>query len=615
MRIVICGSVDDGKSTLLGRLLYETDSLLEDQLAALASDSRRYGTQGKDLDFALVSDGLSAEREQGITIDAAYRYLSTAKRRYLIADTPGHEQYTRNMITGASTADLAVILVDARNGMLVQTRRHCFLAALMGVRQVLLVVNKMDLVDYAEETFRAIERQARAFALSVKFETVTVIPVAAVTGDNLATPSNRMRWFAGPTVLAALEAASAGAPAQASALRYPVQWVNRPNSDFRGYAGSLASGRVRPGDRVRIYSAGYPAGRETSVTRIVTHDGDLDEAVAGQSVTLTLADDIDVSRGDLIAGMEDGPGVADQFEATVIWMGEEPLLGGRGYLMKLGTATVTAVPSAPKYRIEVNTFEHLAAKTLEANEVGVCNLSLDREVPFDPYSKNRATGGFILIDRLTNHTVGAGLLHFALRRAHNIHWQALDIDRAARARQKGQQPAVIWLTGLSGAGKSTIANLLDQMLFAQGRHTYLLDGDNVRHGLNRDLGFTPADRVENVRRVAEVARLMADAGLIVIVSLISPYRLERGMARALIEAAGLSFIEVFVDTPLAIAEQRDPKGLYRKARRGELANFTGIDSPYEAPEAPDLRLDAGADSPETSAAALLAHLRGKGIAE
>jgi bifunctional enzyme CysN/CysC len=604
LRVVICGSVDDGKSTLLGRLLFETDGLLEDQLAALAADSGRHGTQGANLDFALVSDGLAAEREQGITIDVAYRYLSTPRRRYLIADTPGHEQYTRNMVTGASTADLAVILVDARAGMLSQTRRHFYLAALMGVGQVVLAVNKMDLAGYAQEAFRAIEADALAFAARVKVEQVTVIPVSALTGCNLVQGGTLMPWYEGRTLLAALEGASAAQRQEGLPLRYPVQWVNRPDSDFRGYAGSVASGRVRTGGRVRI----YPAGRETTVARIVTRDGDLAEAIAGQSVTLTLADEIDVSRGDLIACPVDGPEVADQFEATVIWMGDEPMLGGRGYVMKLGTATVTAVPSAPKFRIDVETFEHLAAKSLATNEIGVCNLSLDRALPFDPYSANRAIGGFILIDRVTNDTVGAGLLHFALRRAHNIHLQALDVNLVARAAQKGQQAAVIWLTGLSGAGKSTIANLVDRGLFAKGRHTYLLDGDNVRHGLSRDLGFTAADRVENVRRVAEVARLMADAGLIVIVSLISPYRLERRMARQLVEAGGFRFVEVFVDTPLAVAEQRDPKGLYKKARRGELANFTGIDSPYEVPEAAEVRLDGAADSPESAADLLLEFL-------
>ncbi len=604
LRVVICGGVDDGKSTLLGRLLYETDGILDDQLAALATDSGRYGTQGANLDFALLADGLAAEREQGITIDVAYRYLSTPRRRYLIADTPGHEQYTRNMVTGASTADLAVILVDARSGLLVQTRRHFYLAALMGVRQVVLAVNKMDLAGYSEETFRKIEKDALAFAARVNVAQAAVIPVSALTGDNLVAAGDRMPWYAGPTVLAALEAASTAQRSEELPFRYPVQWVNRPNSEFRGYAGSVASGRVCAGDRVRV----YPAGRETTVERIVTRDADLPEAVAGQSVTLTLADNIDVSRGDLIAGLADGPEVADQFEATVVWMGDEPMLGGRGYLMKLGTATVTAVPGAPKFRVDTDTFEHLAAKSLAANEIGVCNLSLDRALAFDSYAANRATGGFILIDRLTNDTVGAGLLHFALRRAHNIHLQHVDVDHAARARQKGQAPAVIWLTGLSGAGKSTIANLVDRALYAQGKHTYLLDGDNVRHGLSRDLGFTAADRVENVRRVAEVAKLMADAGLIVLVSLISPYRLERRMARELVEGGGVRFVEVFVDTPLAEAERRDPKGLYRKARRGELANFTGIDSPYEVPEAAEVRLDGGAGPPGAAAETLLEFL-------
>jgi bifunctional enzyme CysN/CysC len=609
LRVVICGSVDDGKSSLLGRLLYETNGLMDDQLVALAADSNRFGTQGRNLDFALVADGLAAEREQGITIDVAYRHLSTARRRYLIADTPGHEQYTRNMVTGASTADVAVILVDVRNGMLVQTRRHCYLAALMGVRQIVLAINKMDLANYAEQPFRSIETEAREFAHRVKIERVTAIPVSAVAGDNLTSASARMSWYSGATLLQALEATQAVPRSAGPALRFPVQWVSRPNPDFRGYAGTVAAGRIRPGDRVRI----YPGGRESAVERIVTYDGDLAEASAGQSVMLTLAGDSDISRGALIAGEASPPRVADQFEATIIWMGDEPLLGGRGYLMKLGTSTVKAIPGAPKYRIDVNTLEHMAAKTLGTNEIGVCNLSLDRAVAFDPYSDNRETGGFILIDSLTYDTVGAGLLHFALRRSQNIHLQPFDVEAPARALQKGQRPAVVWLTGLSGAGKSTIANLVERALFAEGRHTYLLDGDNVRHGLNRDLGFTTADRVENVRRVAEVARLFADAGLVVIVSLISPYRQERRMARDLVAAGGFKFIEVFIDTPLAVAEQRDPKGLYKKARRGELANFTGIDSPYEAPEHAELRLKGGEGTPESAASALLEYLRAREI--
>jgi bifunctional enzyme CysN/CysC len=607
LRFITCGSVDDGKSTLIGRLLYESKLLFEDQLQQLEADSKRIGTQGDALDFALLVDGLSAEREQGITIDVAYRFFTTERRKFIVADTPGHEQYTRNMVTGASTADVAVILIDARKGVLTQTRRHSYLVSLIGIRDVVLAVNKMDLVGYSRETFEAIVADYMGFAERIGIDRVTAIPMSALRGDNVTTASEAMPWYAGPTLIDFLETVEIEGDLQSRPFRMPVQWVNRPNLDFRGFAGLIASGTIRPGDRIRV----LPSGRESVVRRIVTHDGDLEQAVAGQSVTLTLADEIDISRGDLLCSATEPAGVADQFEATVIWMSEEPLLPGRPYLLKLGTRTVSGTVSALKYKVNVNTLEQLAGRTLDLNEIAVCNLSLDRAVAFDPYQENRETGGFILIDRLSNATVGAGLLHFALRRSQNVHWQALDVDKSARSTLKAQKACVLWFTGLSGAGKSTIANLLEKKLFAQGRHTYLLDGDNVRHGLNKDLGFTDVDRVENIRRVAEVAKLMVDAGLIVLVSFISPFRAERRMARDLLEAD--EFLEVFVDTPLAVAEQRDPKGLYLKARRGEIRNFTGIDSPYEEPENAEIRIDTTAMSPEDAADAILGRMREIGI--
>ena len=608
LRFITCGSVDDGKSTLIGRLLYESKMLFEDQLAAIEADSKKWGTQGGDIDFALLVDGLAAEREQGITIDVAYRFFSTDRRKFIVADTPGHEQYTRNMVTGASTADLAVILIDARKGVLTQTRRHSYLVSLIGIRHVVLAINKMDLVDYSEEVFRRIDEDYRAFARQIGLNDITSIPLSGLRGDNMTEPSDRMPWYHGPTLMAFLETCEIDETRlQAEPLRLPVQWVNRPNLDFRGFCGMLASGQVKPGDRVRV----QPSGRESRVARIVAYGGDQAVAVAGQSVTLTLDDEIDISRGDVISAADSPAEVADQFECTIVWMTDEPLLPGRPYLMKVGTRTVGLTITEPKYKVNVNTMEHLAAKKLELNEIGVCNIALDRPIAFDAYRANRETGGFIVIDRMTNNTVGAGMLHFALRRAHNIHLQHLDVDKAARATQKGQKPVLLWLTGLSGAGKSTIANLVEKKLFALGRHSNMLDGDNVRHGLNKDLGFTEADRVENIRRVAEVARLMVDAGLIVITAFISPFRAERRMARALL-AEG-EFIEVHVDTPLAVAEERDVKGLYRKARRGELANFTGIDSPYEAPEAPEIRLDTTQMSAEQAADRVLEVLRERGV--
>jgi bifunctional enzyme CysN/CysC len=586
LRFITCGSVDDGKSTLIGRLLYDTRTILEDQMSALEADSKRVGTQGANIDFALLVDGLAAEREQGITIDVAYRFFATERRKFIVADTPGHEQYTRNMVTGGSTADAAVILIDARKGVLVQTRRHSYLCALLGIRKVVLAVNKMDLVGWDPAVFAGIVADYRAFADSIGLDDVTPIALSGLTGEGVVAPAPK--GFDQPTLLEWLEGVEVGDDAAAQPFRMPVQWVNRPNPEFRGYAGLIAAGSVAPGDRVRV----LPAGRESRVARIVAMPDDLAEAAAGQSVTLTLEDEIDVSRGDVIAAAEAPPEVADQFEATIVWMDEETLSPGRSYLLKIGARTAAAQVTAIRHRVNVNTLEKLAAKRLELNDIAVCNLSLDRPIAFEPYETNRDLGGFILIDRITNRTVGAGMIRFALRRADNIHWQAIDVDRSARAAMKGQKGAVVWLTGLSGAGKSTIANLIDKRLHVLGRHTYLLDGDNVRHGLNRDLGFTEEDRVENIRRVAEVARLMADAGLIVITAFISPFRAERRMAREMM-AEG-EFLEVFVDAPLAVAEARDVKGLYAKARAGDLKNFTGIDSPYEAPEAAEIVIDTTA---------------------
>ncbi len=596
LRFITCGSVDDGKSTLIGRLLYDSKMIFEDQLAALEADSKRVGTQGQDIDFALLVDGLAAEREQGITIDVAYRFFATEKRKFIVADTPGHEQYTRNMVTGASTADLAIILIDARKGVLTQTRRHSYLAHLIGIKNIILAVNKMDLVGYDVLRYDHIVEDYRCFAREIGITDFTAIPISGFKGDNITTLSPNMSWYNGKPLIELLESVELDVTGdQQKPFSLPVQWVNRPNLDFRGFAGQIASGVVKKGDAVRV----LPSGRTSSVSRIVTMDGDLDEAVAGQSVTLCFTDEVDCSRGDVIAAAENPPQAADQFEANLVWMADEALTPGRAYWLKLGTQIVSATVQPPKYQVNVNTMEHLAAKTLELNAIGVAEVTCDRQIVFEPYAENRTLGGFILIDKIDNTTVAAGMMNFSLRRAQNVHWQAIDISREAHAQQKGQSPKLLWFTGLSGSGKSTIANLVEKKLFTLGRHSFLLDGDNVRHGLNKDLGFTDTDRIENIRRVGEVAKLMTDAGLIVLTAFISPFRAEREMVRAMLPEG--EFLEIFIDTPLEEAELRDVKGLYKKARSGALKNFTGIDSPYEAPSQPDIRIDTTKITPEAAA--------------
>jgi bifunctional enzyme CysN/CysC len=607
LRFLTCGSVDDGKSTLIGRLLYDSKRLFEDQLATLRADSDKYGTDGANIDFALLVDGLVAEREQGITIDVAYRYFATDRRRFIVADTPGHVQYTRNMATGASTSDLAILLVDARAGILTQTRRHAYIVSLLGIRHVVLAVNKIDLVDYDEKRFAEIRDAFAAFAAPLNFTTIAAIPISARHGDNVIEPSPRTPWYKGSALLSYLETVDVEGRVGAKDFRMPVQWVNRPDASFRGYTGTIAAGTVRPGDPFVVARTGQTA----HVGRIVSMDGDRDEASAGDAVTLTTDREIDISRGDILSPLDGRPDVSDQIAAHLIWMSEEPLLPGRSYLLKAGARTVGAAVSELKHQVDIDdTFKPLAAKTLALNDIGLCNLSLSEPIAFDSYDNNRATGSFILIDRFTNATVAAGMIRFGLRRATNIHWQAMDVSKTVRAEAMGQRPVVLWFTGLSGAGKSTIANLVEKKLHLLGRHTYLLDGDNVRHGLNRDLGFTDADRVENIRRVAETAKLFVDAGLIVLVSFISPFRSERDMARESVEAS--EFLEVFVDAPIAVAEARDPKGLYKKARAGEIRNFTGIDSPYEPPLKADIRLDTTAASAEDLAERVLERLRSGG---
>ena len=605
LRFITCGSVDDGKSTLIGRLLYDSKMIFEDQLAALEADSKRVGTQGQDIDFALLVDGLAAEREQGITIDVAYRFFATEKRKFIVADTPGHEQYTRNMVTGASTADLAVILIDARQGVLTQTRRHSYLVNLIGIRNVVLAINKMDLAGYSQDRFDEIVADYGAFASSIGIKDFLAIPISGLKGDNITARSGNTPWYEGPTLLQHLETVELDSDLMARRpFRMAVQWVNRPNLDFRGFSGLIGSGTVRPGDAIRV----LPSGKTSTIRSIVTFDGDLAEAVAGQSVTLTFADEIDCSRGDVIAAADAPTEVADQFEATVVWMDDHDMLPGRPYLMKMGTSIVTATITKPKYEVNINSMAHEAAETLALNAIGICNISLDRPLPFEAYNDNPDLGGFILIDRMSNRTVAAGMIHFALRRSQNIHWQSVDIDRDAHAAQKGQKQKLLWFTGLSGSGKSTIANLVEKKLFAMGKHSFLLDGDNVRHGLNRDLGFTERDRVENIRRVGEVAKLMTDAGLIVLTAFISPFKAERQMVRQMLPEG--EFVEIFIDTPLAEAEKRDVKGLYKKARSGQLKNFTGIDSPYEPPESPEIRIDTTRMSPEEAADLIVDHVLG-----
>jgi bifunctional enzyme CysN/CysC len=607
LRFLTCGSVDDGKSTLIGRLLYDSQLIHEDQLAALERDSRKHGTAGEDIDFALLVDGLEAEREQGITIDVAYRYFSTPRRAFIVADTPGHEQYTRNMATGASGAQAAVILIDARKGVLTQTRRHSYICSLLGIRHVVLAVNKIDLVDYSGERFHHIVGDYLGFAQALAFSSITPIPISARLGDNVTRRSARTRWFEGPTLIEQLEGIDAGEGLEDKPFRFPVQWVNRPNLDFRGFSGTVASGRVRPGDRVVVATSGL----ETRIKAVVTADGELPEARAGDAVTLTLADEVDLARGDMLAQADARPEVVDQFAAEVLWLSEEPMLPGRSYFMRIGTRLVPARVTSLKHKTDVNTLEHIAAKTLALNEIGLCNLSTATPVAFDPYAENRETGAFVLIDRFTNATAGAGMISFGLRRATNIHRQALLVDKDARTRLNGHRPAILWFTGLSGSGKSTIANILERELHAHGAHTYMLDGDNVRHGLNRDLGFTDADRVENIRRVGEVAKLFVDAGAIVLCSFISPFRAERNMVRELV-ARG-EFIEVHVDTPLEVCMQRDPKGLYARALEGKIKHFTGLDSPYEPPEAPEVVLDTSRATAEEAARLILEALKERQI--
>jgi bifunctional enzyme CysN/CysC len=607
LRFITCGSVDDGKSTLIGRLLHDSKLIFEDQLSALANDSKRHGTTGEDIDFALLVDGLEAEREQGITIDVAYRFFTTPRRSFIVADTPGHEQYTRNMATGASNAELAIILVDARKGILPQTRRHSLICSLLKIRHVVVAINKIDLIDFDKEVFDKIARDYDTFASELGFSSIVTIPISARFGDNITGPSTNTPWYRGPSLLDYLETIEAADDTAQKPFRFPVQWINRPNLDFRGYAGTVMSGTIKVGDPIVVAGSG----QASQVKELLAYEGLLPSAQSGDAITITLTDEVAVARGDLLVSATSRPEVSDQFAAHLIWMSDEPLMPGRSYLARIGPTTTPLTISGIKYKIDVNTNQHLAASTLALNDIAFCNLATDVPVAFDPYEQNRRTGSFIVIDRLTNHTVGAGMIAFGLRRGTNIHWQPLLIGSAERAALKGQRPVIIWLTGLSGAGKSTIANLIERQLTTDGYHTMLLDGDNVRHGLNRDLGFTEADRVENIRRVGEVAKLMADAGIIVLCSFISPYRAERDMVRRLVKEG--DFIEVFVDTPIDECMRRDPKGLYAKAKAGGIKNFTGIDAPYEAPETPEIHLLAADEGPEQLAKHVVRSLTDRGI--
>ena len=603
LRFITCGSVDDGKSTLIGRMLYESHMLFDDQLTALEADSKKVGTQEGEIDFALLVDGLAAEREQGITIDVAYRFFSTDKRKYIVADTPGHEEYTRNMATGASTADVAIILVDASQGVLTQTRRHSFIVSMVGVKRIILAVNKLDLVDYSQDVFNQIKQDYHQFANeALSLEEITAIPISALKGDNIVGPSENTPWYSGQSIVEYLESVEVAADAQSRPFRMPVQWVNRPNREFRGFTGLIGSGYVSTGDKIRV----LPSGTESTVSRIVTYDGDLELAGAGRSITLTLADEIDISRGDIITSADSPCSSADQFQARILWMDDSAMASGRQYIYKSNSQTTSMTLGRLKHRIDVNTLEELPAKELDMNEIGVCNISLSSRVAFDPYDSDPVMGGFVIVDRMTNNTVGMGLIDYALRRADNIHWQSMDVTKQSRAEQKGQRPRLVWFTGLSGSGKSSIANVLEKKLQAMGRHTITLDGDNIRHGLNRDLGFTKPDRVENIRRVAEASKLMVEAGLICISSFISPFASERDTVREMLEEE--EFIEVFVDTPLEVCDQRDVKGLYAKARAGELPNFTGISSPFEAPQNPEIRIDTTQMSAEEAAEQIIDYL-------
>jgi len=603
LRFITCGSVDDGKSTLIGRMLYESHMLFDDHLAALEADSKKVGTQEGEIDFALLVDGLAAEREQGITIDVAYRFFSTDKRKYIVADTPGHEEYTRNMATGASTADVAIILVDASQGVLTQTRRHSFIVSMVGVKKIILAINKLDLVDYSEATYKQITQDYLDFAsVALELEEITSIPISALKGDNIVGSSKNTPWYSGPSIMEYLETIEVAAPAQERPFRLPVQWVNRPNREFRGFAGMIASGMVKPGDRIRV----LPSGTESNVKEIITSDGHLRVAGAGRGVTLTLEDEIDISRGDIITAAESPCQTADQFRARLLWMDSDSMAPGREYLFKSNTQSTSMTLGKLKHRIDVNTLEEIPAQKLDMNEIGICNISLSKRIAFDAYDDDPAMGGFIIIDRISNNTVGMGLIDYPLRRSDNIHWQTMDITKENRSKQKSQKARVIWFTGLSGSGKSSIANILEKKLNNLGRHTIILDGDNVRHGLNKDLGFTETDRVENIRRVGETSKLMVEAGLICITSFISPFEAERKMVRNLLETD--EFIEVFIDTPLEECEKRDVKGLYAKARAGELSNFTGISSPYENPMNPEIRIDTTTMTAEEAADFIIDYL-------